>query len=100
MDKNTQMWIGVAAVAGIALWIYENKKKKTSIGGFANFAQGTGRAAPGCKVYAGSCGAPVGTILYSWENGGGAGIIVASNSARCIVCPRSPQTDTGLPIGY
>ena len=97
MNKKTQMWIGVVAVAGIALFIY-NKNKKPSSDGFANFAQGTGRAAPGCVIYQGSCNASVGTIITSWVQGG-QGIIVANNNTRCIVCPRSPQTDTGMPIG-
>ena len=93
MDKKTQMWIGVAAIAGIALYIY-NKNKKTSTGGFANFAQGA-KLASGCKVYPGSCGVGVGFVITEWENGG-VGIVVASNSTRCLVCPIS-NTNNGLP---
>ena len=92
MNKKTQMIIGIVAVAGIGYWLLTKKKDKV----FANLLAGGSKTAPGCKVYGGSCNAPVGTILYSWENGGGYGIIVASNSTRCIVCPKS-DTPSGMP---
>lgn len=95
MNKKTQMWIGVAAVVGLAYWIWnKNTSKKEKV--FANLlASGSGKAAPGCKIYTGSCNASVGTIITAWE-AGGVGIVVASNSQRCIVCPKS-DTPTGMP---
>ena len=95
MNKKTQILIGVAAVAGLAIWLANRNKKKDSI--FANFAKSSSRAAVGCKFYAGSCGHSVGTRITNWVDGGGQqGIIVSSSSSQCLVCPVS-NTASGLP---
>jgi hypothetical protein len=97
MDKKTQMWIGVAAIAGVAYWLWnKNTSKKEKV--FANLRGGSTnkrKDPPACVVYDSSCNAAVGTIITEWV-GGGAGIIVANSSTRCIVCPKS-DTPTGMP---
>jgi hypothetical protein len=101
MNKKTQMWIGVVALAGAAYFLY-NKNKKEKV--FANLRGGGFSApTPGCQIYEGSCNtggtsgnASVGTIIQGWS-GGTDGIIVANSSTRCIVCPKS-DTPTGLPL--
>lgn len=100
MNKKTQMWIGILAIAGGAYWLMTQKKKDRV---FANLRGGFAAppSPPGCQIYEGPCTAggsgvaSVGTIIQGWS--GTDGIIVANSSTRCIVCPKS-DTPTGLPI--
>ena len=109
MNKQTKMWIGVAAVAAVVLYLY-NKSKTTSFSG-GTFVDDekpkvlkgeiTQRTAQGCVIYDGACmnstgnQTPVGTIL-DWVTGT-QGIVVANNEKRCIICPKSNTAD-GMPI--
>ena len=96
MNKKTQMWIGVVAIAGVTFWLLNKDKSKDKV-----FSNASGRlsrraaSAPGCVIYEGSCNSGVGTIIHGWI-GGTKGIIVANDSNHCIVCPVS-QTPTGMP---
>ena len=99
MNKKTQMIIGVAAVAGVAYWLWtKNKKEKV----FANaVSTGKRKDPPACTLYDGPClsggnAAPVGTIINGWV-GGSDGVVVANSSTRCLVCPRS-DSPTGMPV--
>ena len=96
MNKKTQMIIGIAAIAGVAYLLLKNKSKDKI---FANLKGNTitGKNSK-CKIYSGSCDAPVGTIIQDWKEGG-QGIIVTNDSSHCIICSRS-ETPDGMPKQY
>jgi hypothetical protein len=112
MNKKTQIIIGVLAVSATAIYLWKMNSKKN----FTNAKNTMGRRATNlpegdcipntCCRYEGNCLSSVGgglesagTIIQGWSNSsGGRGIIVANGENRCLVCPYSPGTSTGMPI--
>ena len=121
MTKQTKnlISVGVLVLAGYGIYKLMNQPK-----GFANaIGKGkiTGRRAGtdlpqgekdcfpgGCCIYRGGGGtssaggglASVNTIL-DWSNSSnGRGVIMANDNNRCTICPYSPSTPTGTPIGF
>lgn len=112
--NKTQKIVGVLVLAGAAYYLLYKMNKK----GFANaIGKGTltGKLATNlpsgsdcvpnaCCRYEGNCLSSVGgglesvgTVIQGWGSGG-RGIIVANGENRCLVCPYSPGTSTGLPV--
>lgn len=117
MNKKTKIFLGLAAIGGVAYLIWKNNNKnfsnaigKGTITGrrATTLPTGSDCAPNSCCRYEGNCLSSaggglesVGTVITGWSGntgGGGRGIIVANGENRCLVCPYSPGTSSGLPV--